>query len=520
MPPPPESAPADRAGHTALDYHAATKHSPVSIRTNRHFLDFPNQPMPFKVYEGLDPIELPRGLYPSTVPALDAIAGGASEADRAPNLADLAKLFYYSAGITKSYDHGNHKFYFRAAACTGALYHVDIYLVCGDVDGLDAGVYHFGVHDFALRRLRSGDYRAVAIDASGHHPWVADAPATLVLASTYWRNSWKYQSRAYRHVGWDSGTMLANLLAVASASELRAGVVAGFADQPIEALLGLDPQWEGAAALIPVGQGAAPPSTTPDMPPLDLKTAPLSRTMVDYPKIREVHAASSLAAPEGAAAWRGDPPARDDPPPSRPTVPLKSFPRPAGGQEQPRIIEEIIQRRGSPRVFAREPITFEQLSICLSSADAPLAADFLGDAAKPVNAMYVIANDVEGLDAGVYHYRREEQTLEPLMLGDFRDQAGFLGLEQALPKDAAADVFFTVDLERLVDRFGDRAYRAAQLEAGLMGGRLYLAAYAQGFGASGLTFFDDETIDFLSPHAAGKSVMFLVALGKRAKRSA
>ncbi len=127
---------------------------------------------------------------------------------------------------------------------------------------------------------------------------------------------------------------------------------------------------------------------------------------------------------------------------------------------------------------------------------------------------------MEGLDAGVYHYRREEQTLEPLMLGDFRDQAGFLGLEQALPKDAAADVFFAVDLERLVDRFGDRAYRAAQLEAGLMGGRLYLAAYAQGFGASGLTFFDDETIDFLSPHAAGKSVMFLVALGKRAKRSA
>ena len=106
------------AGQTALDYHAATKHSPISIRTNRHFLDFPNQPMPFKVYEGLDPIELPRGLYPSTIPALDAIAGGAPETDRAPNLADLSKLFYYSAGITKSYDHGDHKLYFRAAACT------------------------------------------------------------------------------------------------------------------------------------------------------------------------------------------------------------------------------------------------------------------------------------------------------------------------------------------------------------------------------------------------------------------
>jgi hypothetical protein len=40
-----------------------------------------------------------------------------------------------------------------------------------------------------------------------------------------------------------------------------------------------------------------------------------------------------------------------------------------------------------------------------------------------------------------------------------------------------------------------------------------LAAYAQGFGATGLTFFDDEVTEFFSPHAAGKAVMFLTALG-------
>ena len=56
-------------------------------------------------------------------------------------------------------------------------------------------------------------------------------------------------------------------------------------------------------------------------------------------------------------------------------------------------------------------------------------------------------------------------------------------------------------------------YRAAQLEGGIIGGRLYLGAYAQGFGATGLTFFDDEVTEFFSPHASGKSVMFLVALG-------
>jgi hypothetical protein len=44
-----------------------------------------------------------------------------------------------------------------------------------------------------------------------------------------------------------------------------------------------------------------------------------------------------------------------------------------------------------------------------------------------------------------------------------------------------------------------------------------LAAYAQRLGASGLTFFDDDVVEFFSPHAAGKSVMFLIALGKSVK---
>ena len=65
----------------------------------------------------------------------------------------------------------------------------------------------------------------------------------------------------------------------------------------------------------------------------------------------------------------------------------------------------------------------------------------------------------------------------------------------------------------MLERLGNRGYRAAQSEGGIVGGRLYLAAYAQRFGATGLTFFDDEVVDFFSPHAAGKSVMFLVALG-------
>ena len=61
--------------------------------------------------------------------------------------------------------------------------------------------------------------------------------------------------------------------------------------------------------------------------------------------------------------------------------------------------------------------------------------------------------------------------------------------------------------------------RAAQLEGGIFGGRVYLASYALGLGASGLTFIDDDVIDFFSPDAAGKSVMFLMAVGRPAGRT-
>lgn len=75
-----------------------------------------------------------------------------------------------------------------------------------------------------------------------------------------------------------------------------------------------------------------------------------------------------------------------------------------------------------------------------------------------------------------------------------------------------------IDLPTILTRFGNRGYRAAQLEAAIVAGKLYLAAYALHTGATGLTFFDDEVTDFFSPHAAGKSVMFLVALGQPYKK--
>ena len=67
---------------------------------------------------------------------------------------------------------------------------------------------------------------------------------------------------------------------------------------------------------------------------------------------------------------------------------------------------------------------------------------------------------------------------------------------QELAADASVNFYYLTDLHRVVDRFGDRGYRATQLEGGILGGKIYLAAYALGCGATGLTFLDNDVTDF------------------------
>jgi SagB-type dehydrogenase family enzyme len=180
-------------------------------------------------------------------------------------------------------------------------------------------------------------------------------------------------------------------------------------------------------------------------------------------------------------------------------------------------IEQVIQRRGSTRKFARSPITLAQLSTMLDRATRGVPADFLDPPAAQLDDLYLIVHAVEGLSPGAYAFHRTRGALECLKQGDFRADAGYLGLQQELPADAAVDIFFLADLRPILQRFGNRGYRAVQLEAGILGGKLYLAAYAQHLGATGLTFFDDDVVRFFSPHSEGKSAIFLVAVGHSAK---
>ena len=455
------------------------------------------------------------------VPALEAISVVETPAENevVPSIQTMAEIFYLSAGITRRRRYLGGEMMFRAAACTGALYHIDLYLVCGDLPGLRAGVYHFGPHDFALRSLRKGDCRNILVRASAQEPAIAQAPAIVVCASTYWRNAWKYQSRAYRHCYWDAGTILANLLASAAGRQVPARVVLGFEDDSVAQLLSLDANREGTLALVALGNSPRQADPLSEViRPQKLETEPLSAKEIDYPAIRQMHEASSLKNTTEAENWRREAVAAstDEPAEVIPRlIPLK----PLRGDRVPQeSLEEVIQRRGSTRKFARESISFTQFSTMVDRATCGIPGDVLSAKGSSFNDIYLIVNAVEELASGAYVFHIRERAIELLREGDFRREAGYLGLEQEIPADCSVNVFFLANLQEILRRFGNRGYRAAQLEASIMAGKLYLAAYAQGLGASGLTFFDDDVTDFFSPHAATKSVMFLLAIGKSVKR--
>ena len=243
------------AVQSVLDYHRKTNHSVESVRAGNISLDFSILPRLYKLYRRAETVPLPEESVPSNVPALEAIAGDAPTRDGAPTLEDVASLLKLSAGITKWLKVPNGSMAFRAASCTGALYHIELYLVCGDLPGLPAGVYQYGAQDNALRRVRSGDYRGALVSATAGHAGVASVPVSVVYTSVFWRNAWKYQSRAYRHAYWDSGTVLANTLSVASSRGLPTQVVTGFADDAVNRVVDVDGVREAAVAIVPVGSG-------------------------------------------------------------------------------------------------------------------------------------------------------------------------------------------------------------------------------------------------------------------------
>ena len=438
-----------------IAYHQATKHLPGRPSTSPYGLEWDNQPAPFKGYPGLD---------------------------ASPPPPELERLLRLGAGVHPR----RRRPRFRTFMSAGALHPIEVYVA------MDSGLSHHHPGDGMLRRLRDADARA-ALARAAAEPALAEAAAVFVLTGILWRTAWKYGARGWRHVFWDAGAMLANLLALAHEEGLTPRLLTAFADAEVAEVLGVEAIREAPVALLGLGRGA-PARGPAQLPPVDHRAAPLSPREHRFPEAEEAQAASSLASTDDVRAWRqaadglGSRPGESPPPPS---------------------LEEAILRRVSARDFTPDAVACDELAAVLRRAAGAVAGDL-----PALCSTFVIAHAVDGLEPGAYRIEppfRPERVRE----GARRRQTARLCLDQPHGGSAAATVFFMADLDRVSEALGDRGYRAAQLDAGVRAGRTSLGAYARGLGATGLTFYDDEVRAFLSTE---QEPMMCVALGVDARR--
>ena len=544
----------------ALEYHEATKHSEASLITSRHHLDFDNKPIPFKVYLELPSIDLPINFPTPEVNAISCISGTIRQtppdyttqltATLSKNnvtntskvdMGNLAEILFFSAGITREmkYPYGN--YYMRAASATGALYPIELYVVCGDVSpNLVAGVYHFSPADFSLTQIRKGSYKRYLADTSNNQD-IARAPITIIFTSFAWRNAWKYQARSYRHWFWDSGVIAANLLATTGAMGLRARIILGFLDDSVNQLLCLEDQKEAAIAMAAIGAGLSNDTITPTQKQEQMheilqapvpKIRPLSkREEIKYPEIWQLNHASKLASKQEIDEWISNAhnhrqqslsktlpysqeKARNN---ENLIIPLNELQESINNSL---TLRETILRRGSSRRFARTNISLSTLKTILYTSTRGVPMDIFEDG-NSLTDIYFIANGVDGLAPGGYFYNQDASAagapntfLEKIReSASSRNISGYLCLGQSLFSDASVVFFLMTDLQSALRSLGNRGYRASQFEAGIIAGNIYLAAYALGIGASGSTFFDDAVTEFFSPHAGNKSAMIAIGVG-------
>jgi len=423
---------------------------PVDDPRVRHDL-VPNDPgtlpPPVKAYPaGAKRIALPRDLSDPGASATAVLAGAPAPA-LPLDAAQLGRVLFLGAGVVRTAERGGRRILFRAAGSAGARFPLELYASTRGVAGIPDGVHWYDPEQHALVTIG---------------PPAGGAATTLIVTGVPWRTGWRYAERGWRHLYWDAGTVLAQLSAAADSAGLAPRLRSLFPDAALRTLVGADGVHEYPLALLTLGDGdpaiePGGPATPGELPEVELPLCTAAQRAGDRDEL-------------------GEPWPRGEELPEHP--PSDS-------------LDEVIRRRGSQRRMDRSR------HLPRTALDWPLTAALRGVRIPH----WVAVHGVDGVAPGLYRW---PGLSTPLHAGDLRDELLRIALDQALAGDAGYVVIAATEPSGL----DDRGYRRAQLEAGLVEGRLHLAAYALGASATGMTFLDSEVPALLGAGADLTTLLF------------
>ncbi|MFH1999483.1 MAG: SagB/ThcOx family dehydrogenase [Planctomycetota bacterium] len=494
-----------------FNYHHQTKHLPLRSARSLGYMDWKNQPNPFRIYEGAAAFDLPfRKKTGKNV--FDNLFHPAPGGKESPTLAGIAHLLEYSLGLSAWKSYGNDAWSLRMNPSSGNLHPTEAHLVMPSIDSMDAGVYHYDPyhHRLELRRVIPRE-----LSKKLFSPFQGDG-FFLILASIYWRESWKYGERAFRYCQHDTGHAMAGIAFAAALSRWRCHAVNGVSDIEMRKLVGFDKTpWppleeENPAIVLHIHNSDDrsvrnfPDSVIEEIGALDVHGEPnaLSPDRVDWPIIRE------------AAEATRRPVTKDG------NIVLPETPLLFPGLSS-RDAEEVIRRRRSAQAFdnsgsMKAEVFFDLLDRTIPRA---VAAPFDMHLSPTAMHLFIFVHRVEGVKPGLYVLLRNESDREelrqslsasftwdpahdslPLYLledGDFRDMARDLSCRQDIAGDSCFSLAMVGRFHSLVSA-QPHLYRQLFWEAGMVGQVLYLTAEAHGFRGTGIgCYFDDAVHELL-----------------------
>jgi SagB-type dehydrogenase family enzyme len=530
-------------------YHQATKHTYQSVRVNAHFLDWKNQPDPFRTYEGTELIALPpESELPNvgTFAAMAALEEGVRAASTSNaesrvqvqlDLTWLSRFLWHSMAVSawKEVPQTGSRYSLRVNPSSGNLHPTETHVAVHGFSGIDDGLYHYRADRHTLELRGRGAWtqqlaRALAI------PWASESPLIVGLTSIFWREAWKYRDRAYRYCCHDLGHAMMSLLLAARALGLSGGVVSHFSDLGLTRALGLTESDEAPMAFL-----VFPPQSHSDPLPSSHEETfagipnELSKEEVPYELLLGFHRSTILPDPASPLprVRPVDAGIADDQTHAPEALPDPAHDAPLG---------PIVRRRRSALDFdpRTAPMGRDEVEQLMDFATRDWQADwrgnFRGEKAADVRGadfvtLYFYVHRVRGCDPGVYRWDKSNRKLEQLHRGNVERVAAYLSLEQTLAGNACSAVSMIADLARAARVFGNRGYRYVHFEAGAIGQRLYVGAEALGWNATGIgAFYDDDVHRYLgfleegensvdvSLHAAERAA--LVMLGSPTSRLA
>ena len=495
-----------------ITYHEATKHHYDRYARSPGYMDWQNQPNPFRSYAGAPALPLPL-LKKDPEAAYRDLYGRKNNAPQPVTLETLAGFLELSLGLSAWKAAAGSRWSLRINPSSGNLHPTEAHLILPPLTSEPGGVYHYNALGHVLEKradVPAGLWQGILshFGADGF---------LIGISSIFWRESWKYGERAFRYCNHDAGHALACVSFSANLFGWKVSCLSALSDEEIEALLGFDQirfrelEAEHPDFLCFVHPAASYPIPR-DLPHqiisefADLhfigEPEPLSQKRVKWEIIYQT-------------ALRTRKPATP-----KTTVKLES--RKLFTEEPVRLwAAEIIRNRRSATDFDRNgSITrsqfFSMLDKTLPRIDK---APFDAELTETSTHLLVFVHNVDDIAAGLYFFCRREQDLAeirrithsdflweptgadlPLYLlaeGNYRQQAMMVSCHQDIAGSSAFSLGMIAKFKEVITAAPYR-YRHLFWETGMIGQVLYLEAEAWGVRGTGIgCFFDDAVHEIM-----------------------